>query len=184
MGFPASLGNLDPPYPSQYQRKFLTKDNVLISIRPVKPDDAQLLVDFFNNLSPRTIYYRFLTYLKTLPSEWVERFTRIDYEQDVALLALTKPAPEETLLGVCRIMRKPGSTSGEVAVVVSDSWQGKGIGSALLEHSIRIAGELGMRTVWGLVSGDNEGALALAAKFGFHLRPSAEPYNKEVERTL
>jgi acetyltransferase len=182
--YPGSVGLLESPYPSQYERRFFTNDGALLLIRPIKPDDAALLVDFFSCLSAQTIFYRFLTHLKRLPPEWIEHFTHIDYDRDVALVAVEKSDLREMILGVCRIMRSPGSTRGEVAVVVGDRWQGKGIASALLKHCTGIARELGMRSLWGLVSTENGKALALAEKFGFKAKSYSELGTTELEITL
>lgn len=182
--YPGTFGLLESPYPSHYERRFFTNDGALLLVRPIKPDDAALLVDFFSCLSPQTIFNRFLTHLKRLPPEWIESFTRIDYDRDVALVAVQKFDLREMILGVCRILQCPGSARGEVAVVVGDQWQGKGIGSFLLEQCIRIARDLGMRSLWGLVSTENSKVLALAEKFGFQATSYSEPGTTELEITL
>jgi acetyltransferase len=175
---------LESPYPSQYERRFFSGDGALLLIRPIKPDDATLLVDFFDYLSEQTIFYRFLANLENLPPEWVEHFTRIDYNRDVALVVVEKSDGKDRILGVCRIMRNPGSTRGEVAIVVGDQWQGNAIGSALLSQCIQIARELGMHSLWGLLSTENSKALSLAEKFGFRPKGHSELGTMEVEMTL
>lgn len=162
----------------------LTKDGMAIFLRPIKPEDGALLVKFFNTLSPETIFFRFLSHLKTLPSEWVEHFTQIDYDREVAMIAVEQSDAEERILGVCRIMRSSGSTRGEAAVVVGDQWQGRGIGSLLLKECLRIAKELGMRTVWGLFDAENKKALRLAGKFGFAPKTHPELGTTELEMSL
>jgi len=142
--YPGSFGLLESPYPSQYETRFSTDDGAMLLIRPIKPDDASLLVDFFNCLSAQTIFFRFLSHLRSLPPEWIEHFTRIDYDRDVALVAVEKTDSREMILGVCRIMRSPGSTRGELAVVVGDQWQGYGFGAAVLRECIHIAREVGL----------------------------------------
>ena len=81
-------------------------------------------------------------------------------------------------------MRKPGATKGEIAVVVGDIWQRKGIGSVLLEHCIQIAREIGITSLWALVSVDNSVALALAEKFGFSQKVSPDLETAELEKIL
>ncbi|MGO9567297.1 MAG: N-acetyltransferase family protein [Desulfomonilaceae bacterium] len=172
------------PYPSHYQTKALTKDGSLISIRPIRSDDAPLLVDLFNRLSKDTIFFRFLDDLKSLPRNWLQDFTRIDYAQDVAMVAVKEIESRDRILGVCRIMRKPGSTNGEIAVVVADHWQGKGIGKILLQKSIQIAKELGMRVLWGIVSSENKKILDMAEKLGFSIKPEPEADLYKIEMNL
>ena len=181
---PSSVFQLEPQYPRRYERKMFTKDGMLLSIRPIKPTDDSLLVKFFNCLSPETIFFRFLSYLRSLPSEWVERFTRIDYDRDVAMVAVMGFEENERILGVCRIVRKTCSTRGEIAVVVGDPWQDKGIGSALLKDCIHIARELGMTSIWALVSVENVVALALAERFGFLQKECPDMGTTELELTL
>jgi acetyltransferase len=181
---PFSRGSFEATYPQQYEKTMPTKNGVSIFLRPIKPEDGPLLVDFFNTLSSQTIFYRFLSHLKTLPPEWVEHFTHIDYDRDVAMIAVDRSDAKESILGVCRILRSPGSTRGEVAVVVGDQWQGRGIGSLLLRESLRIAEDLGMRTVWGLFDAKNKKALALAGRIGFSPKTHPELGTTELEMSL
>jgi acetyltransferase len=169
-------------YPEDQRTEAVLKDGSVISIRPIRPEDAALLVEFFNGLSEASIIFRFLGPLKTLPPEWVNHFTRIDYTQDVALVGAKKIESHERILGVCRIMRKPDSTRGELAVVIDDLWQGKGIGRILAERCITIAKKLGMESVWGIVSPQNMTFLSLAKKLGFtiEVEPGAGVYRIEM----
>jgi acetyltransferase len=175
---PVSLSS----YPEERRTEAVLKDGTIISIRTIRPEDAPLLVEFFNGLSEASIIFRFLGPLKTLPPEWVNHFTRIDYTQDVALVALKEIESRERILGVCRIMRKPDSTRGELAVVIDDLWQGKGIGRILSERCIPIAKKLGIESVWGIVSLENKKFLSLAKKLGFtiEVEPGADVYRIEM----
>jgi acetyltransferase len=172
------------PYPAHHEKKFFTKDRSLITVRPIRPEDAGLLVELFNNLSERTIFFRFLRNLKSLPEEWVEHFTCLDYSRDVAMVASEKSESGERLLGVCRIMRPGDTTRGEIAVVVGDAWQGKGIGRILVVRSIEVAKELDITTIWGLVSAENARVLETAARFGFSAKPDPEEGFVELEMNL
>lgn len=181
---PSSRGSSGGAYPRRYEKSISTKDGLAIFLRPIRPEDGPLLESFFDTLSPETIFYRFLSHLKKLPPEWVEHFTHIDYDRNVAMIAVEQSGAEERILGVCRILRSPGSTRGETAVVVADHWQGRGIGSRLLKESLRIAKELGMRTVWGLFDAENKKALALAGKLGFAPKTHPELGTTELEMSL
>ena len=172
-------------YPAGQRTEAALKDGAIISVRPIRPEDTPLLVEFFNGLSEDSIVFRFLGPLKALPAEWVMRFTRIDYTQDVALVAAKEIESRERLLGVCRIMRKPRSTSGELAVVIDDAWQGKGLGKMLSQRCIGIAKGLGMKSIWGIVSAQNKKFLALAEKLGFtiEIEPGADVYRINMDLT-
>lgn len=175
---------LKRPYPGEYESRHFFGSSSAILVRPIKKDDALLLVKFFRSLSPRTVFLRFLANLQDLPLEWVKQFTDIDYDRDVAMVALEETDLEDSIIGVCRIMRKPGSTRGELAVVVADAWQERGIGTLLMERSIHIAGELGMRSLWALVSAENDRVISLAEKFGFRLKEVSESGHGELEMEL
>lgn len=162
-----SLNLFRAPYPSRYEQRLFARGESLIVMRPIKPDDGPMLVELFKSLSGESIFLRFLTNLKSLPEEWLYRFTNIDYERDVAMVALEESRCEKRIIGVCRICRRGRSAEGEAAVVVGDQWQGQGIGRALLERSLEIGEELGMKVFRALVLCHNHRALALAEKLGF-----------------
>lgn len=164
-----SLSLCRAPYPSRYEQKLFVKGGHLIFMRPIKPDDGSLLVELFKCLSEESIYLRFLANLKSVPQEWLYRFTNIDYERDVAMVAVDKNPAGQRIVGVCRIVRRPGSTEGEVAVVVGDQWQGLGIGRLLLEGSLEIGKELAMKSFRALALAHNARVLTLAEKIGFSI---------------
>ena len=90
------------PYPNQYEITTTTRGGGTLFIRPIKPEDAPLLVDLFDSLSEETIYYRFFSPLKSLSHKMLVVFTQIDYDQDMALVAMDASEPEEKILGVSR----------------------------------------------------------------------------------
>jgi acetyltransferase len=187
------MGDLDIPepvdvfgdsYTAQYRTEAVLKDGTLISIRPIRPEDAPLLVEFFNGLSKDSVIFRFLVPVKALPPEWVIHFTRIASTRDVALVAVKEIESRERILGVCRIMREQDSTTGELAVVIDDGWQRKGIGEVLCQLSMTIAKELGMTSIWGIVSPRNKRFLALAKKLSFTIKLDIGEGLYEVEMNL
>jgi len=172
------------PYPRGYQTKAFTRDGFPITIRPIKPEDAARLIESFKELSERTVFFRFLRQLKDLPPKWIKRFTQIDYARDVATVAIQETESRERILGVCRIIREPETTKGEFAIVVEDAWQEKGIGTMLAEHSISIARNLGIRSIWGIVSPENNKMLVMANQLGFSVRLDAEACAYEINMEL
>ena len=170
------------PYPNQYETISTTEAGQEIFIRPIRPEDAPLLVDFFETLSAESVYYRFFTPVKHLSAKTIAFFTQIDYDRDMALVAMDNTRGKESILGVARIMTKPGGTEPEFAVTVSDDWQGKGIGATLLEHLIAIARERGFETLWGVVLAGNRYMLALAKKLGFRIEKGQD--SGEFELTV
>lgn len=169
--------------PGQYEAKAFTRDGKAFYIRPIRRTDTDLLTELFNSLSPRSIFFRFLTNWKTVPPEIVARFTKIDCRQNVAMVALEESVPRPRMLGLCGILRQPGSTVGDFAVVVCDQWQGKGVGAKLVEISVQVAGDLGMTELSGIISPENTTMLAMADKLGFSVRkdPRADLYEIEMK---
>jgi acetyltransferase len=180
---PAPLHMVISSYPAHYESTTVTKGGVEIFIRPIRPEDAPLLVDLFNDLSPTSIYYRFLSPLKSLSPDMLARFTQVDYDRDIALVAIQKVNGEEKMLAVARLLGDPDGTEAEFAIVVGDPWQGKGVGAALLERCISIAAERGMRSVWGIVLPENTQMLALGRKLGFKITrpPGGSDYELRID---
>jgi acetyltransferase len=180
---PSPLHLVISPYPAQYESRQVTVSGLPIRIRPIKPEDAPLLVELFNTLSPTSIYYRFFGPLKALPPSMLVRFTQVDYDREIDLIALEESAEgKERMLATARVMSDPDGKRAEFAILVGDPWQGKGVGAVLLEKALAIARERGIQTVWGIVLRENTGMLALGRKLGFKVSKSDEP--GELELTI
>jgi acetyltransferase len=167
---PAPLHLVISPYPDQYEEHTTTNTGIDIFIRPIRPEDAPLLVELFESLSPRSIYLRFFTPMKRLPHHMLARFTQIDYDRHIALVSLTESETNEKMLGVARVIIGRNLKEAEFSVVVSDSWQGKGIGASLLQRCLFIAKERGIQRVMGTVLAENTQMLALGRKLGFKIK--------------
>ena len=182
LAVPSSLHLVISPYPQEDESHMLGVDGRPIFIRPVKPDDAPLFTALFKTLSPTTIYYRFFGALKELNPEMLARFTQIDYDREIALVAIDEASQTDNILGVARIIGDPDGKTGEFAVLVGDAWQGKGIGSNLLEKCLSIAEKQGFKSVHGIVLQENRNMLALGKKLGFGTK--REPDSGENELTI
>ncbi len=179
---PAPLHLVISPYPVRYESQEVTTGGLPVFIRPIKPEDAPLLVELFSVLSPTSIYFRFFSPIKTLTPTMLARFTQIDYDREIALVALEETEGEETMLGVARVIAEPDLNKAEFAILVGDPWHGKGIGARLLERCLRLAKERGIKNVWGTVLQENKQMLALARKLGFSI--SRTPETDEYELTI
>lgn len=182
----SSLHLVIGPYPEEEESHMIGADGRKVFIRPVKPEDAPLFTALFKTLSPTTIYYRFFSAIKELNPRMLARFTQIDYDREIALVALDEDTDEnsqiDSMLGVARIIGDPDGKSGEFAVLVGDPWQGAGIGSNLLEKCLSIAEKRGYETVHGIVLQDNRNMLALGKKLGFEMK--REPDSGENELVI
>jgi acetyltransferase len=151
----------------------LTSHGHKVFVRPVKPEDAPLFQAFFNILSPSAIYFRFFSPVKSLSPTMLARFTQIDYDREIALVAFDGEGGGEQMVGVARVIAEPDGKRGEFAVIVGDPWQDKGIGSVLLKRCLRVAKAQGMETVEGTVLAENRPMLNLGRKLGFRVLPGA-----------
>jgi len=180
----ASLHLVISPYPEEEESHMVSVDGRPIFIRPVKPEDAPLFTALFKVLSPTTIYYRFFGALKELNPEMLARFTQVDYDREIALVALDeagdKDSKTDKMLGVARIIGDPDGKTGEFAVLVGDAWQGKGIGSSLLGKCLSIAEKQGFIEVHGIVLKENRNMLALGKKLGFEMKREPDSGDKEL----
>ena len=171
-------------YPHQYEQVVRLEHVGSLLIRPIKAEDAPLLSDLFDSLSPETIYFRFFTPLKSLPHSMLVRFTQIDYETEVALVAIQRSGSMEKMLGVSRIILAEDQNSAEFAVLVTDQWQGKGIGAELLKRCLSISKERNIREVYGVVLAENTTMLALGRKLGFKMKAESGGREYELRITL
>ena len=117
-------------YPVECECDVVLSDGLTVHVRPILPDDGERLVAFHAGLSPDTVYRRFFSAHPRLSDAEVERFTHVDYANRLALVALQG----EEFMAVARFDRRPGSDEAEVAFVVGDASQGRGLGTLLLEH--------------------------------------------------
>lgn len=170
----SSLHLVISPYPADEESHMVSVEEKRVFVRPVKPEDAPLFTELFKVLSPTTIYYRFFGILKELNPVMLARFTQIDYDREVALVAIDEESGLDKMLGVARIIGDPDGITGEFAVLVGDPWQGKGIGSRLLEKCLSIAEKRGFKTVHGIVLNENKNMIALGKKLGFEITREPE----------
>jgi acetyltransferase len=178
---PSPMHLVISPYPEQYESREVTAAGLDVFIRPIKPEDAPLLIDLFDTLSPTSIYYRFFGPLKALPHSMLVRFTQVDYDREIDLVALEELAEgKERMLATARVISDPDGKRAEFAILVGDPWQGKGVGARLLEKCLSIAKERGIETVWGVVLRENTGMIALGRKLGFKASRTVAPGEFEL----
>ena len=139
------------------------RDGSAVRIRSITPDDQDREQRFFSGLSERSRYHRFMQYLHELPPGMLERFTRIDPERELALVALSG----DDIVGVGRYAPDPESRCAEFALVVADAWQRKGLGRRFLERLLEGARGAGSPCLLGRGLDDNREMLELALRLGF-----------------
>jgi acetyltransferase len=172
------------PYPEKYEAFIRIAGIGAMLIRPIRPEDAPLLETLFDTLSPRSIYTRFFTPMKRMSHAMLARFTQIDYDRDIALVAIQEAGTDEKMLGVARYFLTRDQQHAEFAVIVGDPWQGLGIGAALLQRVLDIAKERKIKSIWGSVLAENTQMLKLSRKLGFEIRKTPDVSEYEVKLTL
>ena len=160
-------------YPRHWEADAVLADGGTVHVRPITPDDAERLRAFHARLSPDTVYMRFFSMVRTLSAREVERFTNVDHDERAAVVALLR----DEIVGVVRYDKLPGTTDAEVAVVVEDAHQGRGLGSMLLEHLESAAEERHVERFVANVLPSNLRMLAVFKSAGFEIeRHMADGY--------
>jgi acetyltransferase len=182
------------PYPARYEQVWPLAGGGEVTVRPVRPDDAQMLQDLVRGLKPQSRYFRFASAITELPPGLLARLTLIDYDREMALVAVfTERASDdhgviterERVVGVSRYITNPDQTSCEFSLLVADDFGGKGLGSRLMESITDVAREKGLADIEGLVLANNSDMLKLMRGLGFAVKPFPEdPDFKLVTKAL
>jgi len=171
-------------YPSRYEMSVHLRDGTEVFLRPVKETDGPLLSELFKGLSPSSVRLRFLSLLHRLPEELVYQFTHVDYKTSFWLAALINREPSGPIVGVARYAYDSGAVLPELAVVVRDDWQEKGLGSILLSRIIAIGKENGFSRFEATIDSQNKAILHLFRKIGVQYkicRREQEAYLIEIQ---
>jgi acyl-CoA hydrolase/GNAT superfamily N-acetyltransferase len=125
--------------PKELQTTMLLEDGTLITFRPIHPTDEPRTRDLFYALSQETVYYRYMSHMKRIPRKQIQNFVYIDHRNEVAIVATLPEAYGEDIIAVGRYYLDPKTNRAEVAFVVRDDWQNRGIGTFMLKHLTNIA---------------------------------------------
>jgi acetyltransferase len=171
------------PYPTKYVAAWTMKDSTGVNIRPIRPEDEPAMVRFHETLSERSVYLRYFHLLNLEQRIQHERLTRIcfiDYDREMALVAESKGE----ILGVGRMMKVHGTTEAEVAVLISDKYQGRGLGKELLARLLIVARDEKLTKVTADILPDNREVMRICEKLGFTLKHSLDDEVVRAEFTL
>jgi acetyltransferase len=162
------------PYPSQYVSSWQSADGMHFTVRPIRPDDETLLVDFHQQLSEASVYLRYFLPLKLDVRVAHERlFTKcfIDYDREIALVAEHNDGGERHVAGIARLIRNHSGNSAEVAFLVADKFQNRGLGTYLLERTIHIARKEGIAALEAATLSENFNMKDMFVRAGFRFSP-------------
>jgi acetyltransferase len=160
------------PYPVQFVTEWTAPDGERVTVRPIRPEDAEIEREFVKQLSPEAKYFRFMNSLRELTPQMLARFTQIDYDREMALVATTARDGREAEIGVARYVTHPDGSSCEFAIVVSDEWRRRGLGRYMMARLIEIARSRGLARMSGNILAANHPMLALVVSLGFTVEES------------
>jgi RimJ/RimL family protein N-acetyltransferase len=152
-------------YPEELSHTVTTTDGTRVFVRAIRPEDAERLIAFYDRLSEHTAYQRFFTVMKRLPPDWARMLANVDYVTRLALIAEAETPGGLELVAVARYEPTARADTAEVAFVVQDRWQDKGLGTMLLHDLLRAAQARGIRRFSAYVLAGNRRMLDLIGRF-------------------
>jgi len=153
-------------YPRELVQDVKLRDGSYIHIRPIRPEDAPRLQELYGRLSRDTAYHRFFTVMKRLPPDWAQVLATVDYRRRLALVAERGGARGGEIIAVGRYEPTDEPDTVEVAFVVEDGWQGRGLGTILVREVLDSSAARGIRRFRAYVLSDNRRMLDLITRFG------------------
>ena len=150
---------------ARFDRELTLRDGSRVRMRPIRPDDAPRLIALYEHLSGDTRYQRFFSVMRRLPPDWASFLATVDYARRFALVA-EAPGDPDTLVAVARYEPAGEPDTAEVAFVVQDAWQGRGLGTLLFGTLLEAAAGNGIRRFRAWVLADNRRMLGLIAHLG------------------
>jgi acetyltransferase len=160
------------PYPQQLEREIDIRSGQRLRLRPIRPEDEAELVDMLRRSSREDVRMRFFGTLKDFDHPFAARLTQIDYDREMAFVALRPDSPE--ILGAVRLSADPDRETAEYAVMVRTDMKGTGLGYGLMSQILEYARSTGIGRVFGDVLKENDRMLRMAREFGFAVLPAEE----------
>jgi acetyltransferase len=157
-------------YPHELERTWQPAGAPAVAIRALRPDDLALERRFIEGLSPQTLYQRLQYFASSASERDLARLLDLDYYDRLAVGGVTHDAAGESLIGVSRYARIPGTRRAECAIVVADGWQGRGLGSELMRTLVMAAQERDVDCLEGITLAENSRIATWARRFGFSVR--------------
>ncbi|MBW7924215.1 MAG: bifunctional acetate--CoA ligase family protein/GNAT family N-acetyltransferase [Burkholderiaceae bacterium] len=183
------------PYPSELVRRCTLRDGRAYTIRPIQAEDGERLQRFVRALSEQSRYFRFISALNELSPRMLVRYTQIDYDRELALVAvlpgekgesiMDEPIMDESIIGVVRYLLNPDRRSCEFAIAIADEMQRQGLGTTLMRAIVEHARKRGLERIEGFVLAANAPMMRLMQALGFSVQTDRDdPALKRVWRDL
>ncbi len=167
------------PYPMQYVSAWTMKDGTPVTLRPIRPEDEPLMVKFHEALSERSVFLRYFQLSKLsqrVAHDRLRRICFIDYDREIAIVAdhTQSGMGEHEILAIGRLSKLHGRNVGELALLVRDQYQHRGLGIELLRRVIQVARDEHLDSVQAYMLRENIEMRGLIEKLGFHVAPADE----------
>ena len=156
-------------YPSHYVTEAVLKDGSIMRLSPIKLSDTAVWLDFVNNVSSHTKYLRFHHVTKDMTIEDAVRYCTVDYDNTMAFVAEVTKRGQRKIVAIGRYYRLPNGHSAEVAFMIDDKYQGKGVGTKLMEALVGVARDHGITHFEADVLAENEQMMEVFLEYGFHV---------------
>ncbi|MDE1263809.1 bifunctional acetate--CoA ligase family protein/GNAT family N-acetyltransferase [Vibrio aestuarianus] len=157
------------PYPSELEERVTLRDNSVVMLRPILPEDEPQHAEFIHNVSKEDLYKRFFSDVGEFNHEALANFTQIDYDREMAFVAVDNNDGEGKIIGVSRALINPENTDAEFAILIRSDLKGNGLGKILLQKVIDYCRLKGTVQISGMTMPTNRGMLTLAQKLGFEV---------------
>ncbi len=170
------------PYPEKYAKRIPLNDGREVLLRPIRPEDEPIEAEMLKTLSDQSLYFRFFGYVPKVTHEFLTRMTHIDYDREMALIALLEEGDKKQMIGVVRIISDAWGESAEFAILVADPWQGMGLGSRMTDYMLEIARDKGIKKIYASVLRANSNMIRMFKDRGFDLKSEDEGiYSAELD---
>lgn len=157
------------PYPKEHIADFTMKNKKKVTLRPIKPEDELLKAELFKTFSRETQKHRFFKQIKDISHELLIRYTQIDYDREISIIAELSEQGKKKMIGVVRLITDPYNKTAEFAVVVGDPWQFQGLGKKLTDFILIIAQKQNIKKIYAKFLLDNQPMINIFKKRDFKI---------------
>ncbi|MGK0272948.1 MAG: acetyltransferase [Cocleimonas sp.] len=170
------------PYPSDWRRRVTIKKNKSVELRPIRGEDAQAEIELVNSMSRESKYLRFMHAVNEISPEMLSRFTKFDYDREMAFGAFLEKKNKEILIGVSRYAINPDKQSCEFAIAIADEYHGLGLAKQLMLILIEHVKDHDLKIIEGTVLKNNTSMDKLMSSLGFSKHSSPDEYEINIFR--
>jgi acetyltransferase len=168
------------PYPREYEKHIQLESGQSVFLRPIKPEDEPMEAEMFRTFSEQTQRFRFFGLVKEISHEMLIRYTQIDYDREIAIIAEKEVDGNKKMLGVVRLIADPYNETAEFALVIGDPWQKQGLGNIMMDYILEIAGKRGIKKVFAYVLEDNSTMIHMFEDRKFQLKKEEDMLKAEL----